>query len=317
MFSVFHKVFIIIFDEIKHLLFVLHDDREKERSVFLTILPRQVIASISDLKIFWLDLPQMISFEEFLVDKWTKWLHQVKSERFTLVPCAMVDAIVVVKAIESQERFYEVKEIGVADVKQEVGDVVLGSGFSTCPTNRVKVRLKIDFCHISFKSQKGFIVFLEWDFYDELFYLSNLFPEFIIFFTDRFEHIKLTFGFDFDDFFGNFEHLIFGLFILFFPEDDISFGLVSNYKVGEKIGFHQHQRHSKLLKFSDNDTRKSGFTHQKYAKSFVHGDFIFDDTFLFDNEIFIVKAYIFCIITLDKYDELFFKVRILEHGEYG
>lgn len=120
---------------------------EKYRRILVTRFVRKEKRPVHENEIsFFIDPFQSVRFSESLVHDRTKWFHHITNERLSLIEFGMVESLVYVESIGAQKGFYEMEEIGVSNIEQEVRNVLLCSRRTSVPSNFMKIRRKEEFC---------------------------------------------------------------------------------------------------------------------------------------------------------------------------
>jgi len=65
-----------------------------------------------------------VHFPDLFVNDTSKRLHQIASKRLSFVKKLMINALIDIKTIQTQVRLYEVIEERIADIHQEINDVI-------------------------------------------------------------------------------------------------------------------------------------------------------------------------------------------------
>jgi len=83
-----------------------------------------------------------VHFSDLFVDDTSERLHQIASKRLSLVKKLMINTLIDIKSIETQVCFYEVIEKRIADIHEEIDDIISCPWHSFIPLHLFKIGSK-------------------------------------------------------------------------------------------------------------------------------------------------------------------------------
>jgi hypothetical protein len=83
-----------------------------------------------------------VHFPDLFVNDTSKRLHQIASKRLPLIKKLMINSFIDIKTIQTQVRLYEVIEKGIADIHQEIDDIISRPWHPFIPLHLIKIRSK-------------------------------------------------------------------------------------------------------------------------------------------------------------------------------
>jgi len=83
-----------------------------------------------------------VHFPDLFVNNTSKRLDQIASKRLSLIKKLMINSLVDIKSIETQVRLYEVIEERIADIHQEIDDIISRPWHPLIPLHLFKIGSK-------------------------------------------------------------------------------------------------------------------------------------------------------------------------------
>ncbi len=306
-----HTISIILLDIAENLHFLLQQRRKKMLNIGLLLLSINAIFSILELKVFFVDLTEIMHFSDFFVNNTSERLNQITSERLPLIKKLVIYTFIHIKTIQTQVRLYKIIQERIANIHQKVDNIISRSWQSFIPLHLLKIRSKKEFWSISFQSSKRIIIFGLINFWEKFLDTKEIRFESVRFFPYFLQKRKLILDFVGNQFFGNIKFR--QLPILFLPQQIISLQSIPNHHLRFKI-ISQTKNTNLILGETINQFRTDGILpYDKNTKNLETGNLIDDFVIFLDEKIIISQHQILDLIWGNHHDLLFQKIKSRKH----
>lgn len=228
----------------------------------------------------------------------------------------MIESLIEIEPIETEERLYEVKEKCIADVEEEVIPIDLCARISSHPVHLSIVFMEKVFRSIPFDPEEFFTSLAELRIPCECMEFIRCVLLYFIFGSEFSQHCLLIQDLIRDtDTSECIRFLPFESHVLFFSEESIPIRIITDHVDESKTFLHEDEEDGEALQLLDELRRESRLSDEEDREDLMKGRLFYDDTIFLDDEVLIRESEIPKLVRVYDDDLLLEEVWTGKHRE--